>query len=134
MTIETEFYSYRNSRRGRFHGDMSIKPGSAEIITHLKPTDVLVVLNIDNTKGEIRIKNPNRVRVVKYRSGTDRIGIRVDPAEPIQMTVGEEIQLIKRDRKKSMRKFSKVVYFWIEPNDDSYEKIPDPDEQTRILI
>ena len=129
MTIEAEFYSRRRNRAEEFHGNISISPGSAEIITHLKPTDVLVILNIDNTRGEIRIKKPNRVIAFKYRDEDDEDGIRVDPSKPIEIKSGQEILI-----RKIGRKTLKEARLWLEPNDGSYNKVPNPEVQTPVLV
>jgi len=128
MTIEAEFYSHRNGEQ-ESHGKMSIQPGSAEVITHLEPTGVLVLLNVDNTRGEIRIKNPKRVRAFKYRDEDDKLGIRVNRSKPIEIRSGQEVRLLR-----TTRKTVKETYFWLEPNDDSNEKVPNPEDLTTVLV
>ena len=128
MTIEAEFCSYKN-REEKICGKRSIQPGTSEVITYLSPTNISVFLDIDNTIGEIKMKKPGRLMVVKYRGGDDKVGVRVDPSKPIEIKSGQEVRLIRK-----IGGTSKEAYFWLKHNDDSYEKIPDPEDRTTVRI
>lgn len=129
MTIEAEFYTHRQGKE-RFNGKSLIEPGSTRIIEYLNPTKILVILNIDNTRGEIIVKRPGRVMAVKYRDEDDERGDIVDPSKPIEIKSGQDVLLMRKARKKPL----KETYFSLEPNDDIYEKVPNPDDQTSIIV
>ena len=128
MTIEAEFYSYRN-REEKIRGKRSIQPGSSEVIKYLNPTNILVFLNIGNTRGEIRIKKPGRVIAFKYRDEDDETGVRVNRSKPIEIRNGQEVKLLKKTRKTL-----KETYFWLKGNDDSYDIVPNPDNRITVPV
>ena len=126
MTIEAEFYSYKNKGRKRsdepaLEGETSIQPGSSEIINYLSPLRVLATLNIDNSKGTVLVGRSNNKPTVRlYRNEDDAIGVRLDPAKPMQLKEGEELVLMQKAKKRTDRTLKEIslVLFPDEYGDD----------------
>jgi len=66
----------------------------------------------------------------KYADEDDEDGIRADSSKPIEIKSGQEIQLFRR----FSRKIFKETYFWLEPNDDSYDIVPNPDNRITVPV
>lgn len=113
MTIEAEFYSYRNkgrrTNRPTFKGEVHIRPGSSEIISYLSPLEVLVTLNVDNNKGTVLVKNPsNKLTVRRFIDEDDEIGVVLDSTKPMELKKGQELVLSKKT-KRTLREISLLL-------------------------